>query len=161
MLPGKARHQQTRQGLREQKPGGLGTCKGRFSALVWEMLMVENRRKRWRKEQPRDHCDSSKDSNHHGHSTAPQPWVKGRAQPWASSLPQPHNNLETSTLHEKKNGPHQPRKTEPDKQCCWDSNPGCKLLPLGMSSNSDGLQYLLLPPTLKITSTVSKTSLIY
>ena len=103
--------------------GGLGTSKGCFSTFVWEMLMVENWRKRWRKGQPRNHCDGSKVGNHHGHSTAPQPWVMGRAQPWPSSLPQSHNSLETSTLKKKKRA-SSTHEDNPIKWWGWDSSPG-------------------------------------
>ena len=160
MLPGEARCQETRQGLWGQRAGGLGTSKGRFSTFVWEMLMVENWRKRWRRGQPRNHCDGSKVSNHHGHSAAPQPWVVGRAQPWPSSLPRSHNNLETSTLQKKKRA-SSTQEDNPIKRWSWDSSPGCGLLSLGTSSNSDGLQYLLFPPTLKTTLPVSKPSPVY
>lgn len=73
-------------------------------------------RQRWRKEQPTDHCDGSKDSNDHRHSTAPNP---GPRAGLSHEHPPCHSPTTTWKLplcrKKKKTGPHQPRKTEPDK----------------------------------------------
>lgn len=116
MLPGEARCQQIRQGLRGRSAGGLGTSKERFSALMWEMLTVEN--------QDRDEGRSSQRTTVMAARTVTTtvtalPPTLGQGQGSAMSIlpataPQQPGNFH-SAGKKKKTGPHQPRKTEPDK----------------------------------------------